>query len=448
MRKLLDSYLWRSYRQFSVVSYWLQRRFTRAGKLMLVILFASALIGIDIREALSYQLFCVSLVFIIFAMINSRMKKAEIIVMRQMPKYGCVGQTFTYSVTIQNSGDHKIGKFAVFDVATDPRPTRETFLEQQEPRFVTNNKFDRFFRYPRWNWLIEKNTIVNSVITEVLQLPVNQALKVSLTLNPLRRGVVQLKTVEILQQDIIGLYRAIKRIPCYHSLVILPKRYRVPLLQFAAKRQFNPGGLSNTSSVGDAQEFVSLREYRPGDSIKRIHWNSWAKTTYPVVKLYQEEYFSRYGLILDTFCDNEKSQQFEEAVSLAASYIYSVDSPDSFIELMFVTNKAYQLSSGRGMTQREHLLEILASITNSGSNNFMQLVTKISENLSVLSGALFIFIDWDEKRQQLLQLLQCHNIPYQAYLIQSESNLNTDVSILDSNITVLRTGHIEADIAV
>jgi uncharacterized protein (DUF58 family) len=224
------------------------------------------------------------------------------------------------------------------------------------------------------------------------------------------------------------------------------------VLQLSGKRQHNPGGVNNAGSVGDAQEFTSLREYLPGDSIRKIHWNSWAKTGHPVVRQYQEEYFSRYGLILDTFCDNGKSQIFEEAVSLAASYVYSLNNQDSFIDLMFVSNKAYHLSSGRGVTpgftKSENLLEELALISTTDSESFECLSAIVRENISTLSSALLIFIDWDSHRQNLLQLLQTYNIPYQAFLIYPEKKspeheVSDDTELSKFNIKILYAGNVE-----
>lgn len=448
MRKLLDHYLWRSYRQMSAISNWLRRRFTPAGKLVLVVLFVSALVGIDIRVVQSYQLFSISLVFIVIAVISNMTKKSNFLVSRRMPKYASVGEAVTYQLTIQNKANKKITQLAVLDIAADPRPTKEEFFIEQEPKKSSNNLFDRFFRYPRWKWLTHKNTIATTSITTVTTMLPGTELKVWLKLMPIRRGIIQLESVDIYQLDSIGLYRARKKISCYHSLVVLPKRYKVPAIKLSGKRLHNPGGVSNASSIGDAQEFVSLREYRPGDSIRRIHWNSWAKTNQPVVKEYQEEYFSRYGLILDTFCNNEKIEQFEEAVSLAASFVYSLHTLESFIDLMFVTNKAYQLSTGRGITQREHLLEVLALVRMSDKNNFIKLSAKIADNLTLLSGAIIIFVDWDEQRRQLLKQLQNAQIPYQVFLIQSARELTDSLSDLDSNITILHAGNINEGLAL
>ncbi|VAX01898.1 hypothetical protein MNBD_GAMMA22-199 [hydrothermal vent metagenome] len=448
MRKILDKYLWRSYRKISTVSYWVIRRFTPTGKVVLALMFFSGLLGIDIQQVQSYQLFIISFVLIAIAFISVLTKKCILKADRNLPRYACVNEDMQYQITLYNVGKKNIGKIFILDEAADPRPTLQSFINTQEPRNVTRSRFDRFFRFPRWRWLLEKNTIVKPIITEVETIKSKSQVIITASLKPLRRGVVALKTIIVLLPDNFGIYCAIKKIPCYQSLTVLPKRYSVPSLSLSAKRQHNQGGVNNASSVGDAQEFTSLREYQAGDSIRNIHWNSWAKTAQPVVKQYQEEYFSRYGLILDTFGNDDKLEQFEEAVSIAASYVYSLNELDTFIDLMFVSDKAYQISSGRGMVQRDNMLEVLAAVTARKNKDFNNLLSLITKNLNILSSAIIVLIDWDKNREALLKLLQLNNTPYHAFLIRSNNNAQAKVSYHEYNITELYVDNIETGLSV
>ena len=96
------------------------------------------------------------------------------------------------------------------------------------------------------------------------------------------------------------------------------------------------GSVSLASSVGDSEEFVSLRDYRPGDPLRRIHWKSRAKTGQPVVREEQSEYFVRQALILDTFQPESESTILEEAISIAASFACDFHTQESLLDLMFV----------------------------------------------------------------------------------------------------------------
>ena len=87
--------------------------------------------------------------------------------------------------------------------------------------------------------------------------------------------------------------------------------------------------------MGDSEEFVALRDYRPGDPLKRIHWRTWARIGRPVVREYQDEFFVRHALVFDTFL-SAPTPAFEEAVSVAASFACTVGTQESLLDLLFV----------------------------------------------------------------------------------------------------------------
>src|SRR5205814_5457579 len=118
---------------------------------------------------------------------------------------------------------------------------------------------------------------------------------------PLKRGYLRLTGMTVSCPDPFGLFRALKKIPAPQSVLILPKRYFLPPIDLPGKMKYQQGGVAMASSVGESEEFVSLRDYRPGDPLRHIHWKSWAKTGKPIVKEFQDEFFVRHALILDTF---------------------------------------------------------------------------------------------------------------------------------------------------
>ena len=75
----------------------------------------------------------------------------------------------------------------------------------------------------------------------------------------------------------------------------------MPHIQLRGQRKYQPGGVALASSIGESDEFVALRDYRAGDPMRRIHWRSWARVGRPVVREYQDEFFVRHALVLDTF---------------------------------------------------------------------------------------------------------------------------------------------------
>ena len=80
------------------------------------------------------------------------------------------------------------------------------------------------------------------------------------------------------------------------------------------------------------------------------------------MKEYQDEYFVRHGLVLDTFPATNNPLVFEEAVSVAASFACSVLTQESLLDLLFVGTEAYRFTAGRGLGSPDKMLEVLACV--------------------------------------------------------------------------------------
>ena len=153
------------------------------------------------------------------------------------------------------------------------------------------------------------------------------------------------------------------------------------------------------SNIGRSDEFVSLREYRRGDPYRHIHWRSWAKTGKPIVKEFEDEFFVRHALILDTFTDDPRSDAFEEAVAVAASFACTLISQESLLDLLFVGSEAYCFTAGRGLAHADQMLEILASVRACPGEPFQNLETLVMQHSGSVSGCVCVFLAWDEKRR-------------------------------------------------
>jgi uncharacterized protein (DUF58 family) len=76
-------------------------------------------------------------------------------------------------------------------------------------------------------------------------------------------------------------------------------------------------------------DFRGLRDYRPGDDFRRIHWRSSAKPSGLVVREFETGQSDRFMVILDRSSPHEPGQAqpgiFETAVSIAATMILNLD---------------------------------------------------------------------------------------------------------------------------
>jgi uncharacterized protein (DUF58 family) len=191
----------------------------------------------------------------------------------------------------------------------------------------------------------------------------------------------------------------------------------MPAFELPGTMKYQLGGVSLASSVGESEEFVALREYRPGDPLRRMHWKSFAKLGKPIVKEHQEEFFVRHALVLDTFGGPGESELFEEAVSVAASLAFTIRNQDSLLDLMFAGPRAYCFTTGRGVGHIEQILEVLASVQASRENNFSSLEHLVVTHAAELSGCVCIFLSWDLERQRLVTALLSRHVPLRVFVV-------------------------------
>jgi uncharacterized protein (DUF58 family) len=170
--------------------------------------------------------------------------------------------------------------------------------------------------------------------------------------------------------------------------------------------------VSLAASVGDSEEFLALRDYRPGDPLQRIHWKSFARAGKPVVKQYQDEFFERHVLVLDTAAPRSEDAAFEEAIALAASFVYTIDTHECLLDLLFVGGSARPgessvraYTAGRGQLQAEHMLEVLAAAGASAPGEFDALARSVMARRAQLSSCILVLLSWDEARARLVAAL-------------------------------------------
>ncbi|MCP4399536.1 MAG: DUF58 domain-containing protein [bacterium] len=422
------------------------KRLTHGGRLALFVLLASALIGLDSSRTMLYQLFMFTLALFLVALTWSLFFRLRVTASRVLPKFGTVGETVEYRLRLHNHSSRIQKGLSLFEQAEASLPSREEFINTPEPGEGRRNIYDRTFLFYRWRWLLGKRRRMRKEEHSLPPLPAKAETEIRLRLLPLRRGYLRLKELCFVRPDPFNLYKAFFRRPLQDSLLILPKRYDMPDVILPGSRKFKRGGVALASSIGESDEFVSLRDYRPGDPLRRIHWKSWAKTGKPIVKEYQDEYFVRHALVLDTFQKAAYSDVFEEAVSLAASFAYTVRTQESLLDLMFIGPEAYCFTAGRSLAHTEQMLEIMASVEVCSDKDFDVLAPVVIERSSLLSGCICILLAWDEQRRDFVKTLQAMALPVLVFVVTEQapdSESANDLQNFSEHVHFLEVGKMQ-----
>ena len=404
------------------ISQWNKHRLTPAGLLIAGGMIAAGIFGVDVRQSLAFYVFSITASLLLVSTLGILSFRGQFKITRLLPQFGTVNQPMRYQIQIENLGKIKQSDLLIIDELETSLPEYDEFKGSQDPQDKHRNRFDRVIGYPRLMALIRNKRGGTVQPMPVGGIGAAAQVELAMELVPLRRGYIHFSSARLCCTDPLGLVRAMKKYKQRNKLLILPKTYRTPKIELKGLRKYQRGGMNQASAVGDSQEFMSLRDYQPGDPMRAIHWRSYAKTGHPVVKEFHDEFFVRQGLVLDTFQENMPTKVFEEAISVAASFCLTLPGQDALLDLMFIGDKAYRYTSGRGLGQSESLLETLACVKACAGDSFDKLRNLIPEFSTETSGMICVLLNWDSKRKNLVESIILSGIPVVVFVIVDDTN--------------------------
>jgi uncharacterized protein (DUF58 family) len=154
--------------------------------------------------------------------------------------------------------------------------------------------------------------------------------------------------------------------------------------------------------------------------MRKIHWPSSAKQNKPVVREFQDEYFVRQALVLDNTC--VISEQLEEAISVAASFLLALNNSDSMLDLIYLSDQAEILTSGRGTSAINEQLEALATLKRS-DESVNKLLSASLKHIKKLSGCILILSGWSAAQQAFAETLDRSGVPLRVFVITDNQSL-------------------------
>jgi uncharacterized protein (DUF58 family) len=401
---------------FSAISRFFRRRFTLAGRVALVAAAAAAMLGVDTERSMTYQAFTLLAAFVAVGWLGTLGSKPAVRVTRALPRTATAGEPCAYTLRIENLTPRRLSGLVLQDNPADPRPSLREFVAAGPPPDA-RSLLARISGYRRWRWLVSLREIAATAPVALDAVPAAGTVEVTATLAPRRRGHLRLESVTLARPDLLGIAQSSIDVEQRDALVVLPRRYRLPPVDLPGVRRYQRGGVTSAGSVGDSEEFLSLREYRPGDPLQRVHWKSFARIGEPVVKEYQEEFFERHLLVLDTFGEIQAAERFEEAVSVAASYASTIDTRECLLDLMFVGEQAHCITAGRGLASATRLLEALAGARLSPGGSFEQLARAVRARRGDHAGAVVVLLAYDEARAEFLRHLRANGVALLAWVV-------------------------------
>ena len=260
-----------------------------------------------------------------------------------------------------------------------------------------------------------------------------------------KRGWIWLGPTEVESGDIFGLFRIKKIFKTDKRLLIMP--YTVPIRQFPAPFGMLSGGQALRQKTLEVTSYAAgVREYVPGDPLRRIHWPSSARKQELIVKEFEKDPMAEVWIFLDaresvhTHLEEIEEEQLsglwwakekrifhlpsyseEYAISAAASIGQYYINQKRKVGLVTSGKNYTILPPERGERQLGKILETLSVIQPEGDMPLWGLISSQLGHLVRGSTVILITPSSDEKLMEVvIELLQRKIMPV-VILLDSSS---------------------------
>ncbi len=164
--------------------------------------------------------------------------------------------------------------------------------------------------------------------------------------------------------DPLNLFFFKRSFQIYSKVIVYPKIFRIEKFPPLTRSVLPWFGIETARSSGDEDEFYGVREYKEGESVKKIHWISSARKNKLIVKQFQLQSF--FGTTIVFNLEKEKNLgQGKESVAeyiikIAASVAHYLTERGVSIELLAHIGEMVHLPFNKGQEHLEDILKVLA----------------------------------------------------------------------------------------
>lgn len=220
-------------------------------------------------------------------------------------------------------------------------------------------------------------------------------------------------------------------------------------------------GSHRSQRFGASLDFSDFREYSPGDDVRQVDWNVFARTEKYFIKRFLDEQEMRVHILLDASRSMGEEKKWLFARQIVAALGVMVLNRDDRLSFSYVGGKSVPFRK-KGAIYRKSFLQVVSTIEEAlGDGNFavdgLKMLPKDSTVLFVVTDGLEPIAQWEQFFKRLPRFagdVRCIQIVskeelHPTYtgdirLIDSETAHEVNVSVSNrvlSNYETTRTNH-------
>jgi len=183
-----------------------------------------------------------------------------------------------------------------------------------------------------------------------------------------RRGVFQIGPAQIYSTDPLGLQTFAQRMPLLSELTVYPALLPIQESWLRGVAAQGWRGTASALTRGSGDDFYGVREYGPGDELRRVHWRTTARTGTLAVTEYAQGVTMDVTVALDlsraAYIGTGEGEDgaLESAVTLAATLADDFLRHGHTVRLLTAGARADEAAFAGGPQDMPRLLETLARV--------------------------------------------------------------------------------------
>lgn len=215
----------------------------------------------------------------------------------------------------------------------------------------------------------------------------------------LRRGEYVFPSPAAVSSDPFGLITVVRQMAendvSTARLTVFPRPFALDRFAVATDLSWAMSGLEPTSQAGAAGDFLGTREYRPGDSVRAIHWPLSARMGELIVKEFERSAATEVSIFVDldekAAWGKGREHTLEYAARIAASVTLHAMRRGNAVQLVAHGNQWIVVPPGKGDYHQQLIMHHLAALEATGATPFNYVVEQMASRLKEGSTAVLVF---------------------------------------------------------
>jgi uncharacterized protein (DUF58 family) len=246
-------------------------------------------------------------------------------------------------------------------------------------------------------------------------------------------GVYTVGPLTLGTADPFGLFHVERRVPDVGPFAVFPRVWPVAGIEtLGARPSLSPQELT-AGRPGQSLAYLGVRDFRPGDDLRRIHWPATARRGAPAVKEHEVDLVPYFTLFVDLDrahrAGTGRKSTLEYLVRTSACLVWTAAGRGDLVQVMGEGARSLEVPPGAGTLHATQVLYELIRVQQEGRLALLDLVdhhrphVPAGSTATLLSGTTFLDLP---RLEETLAALQSRAVRPVVILVNKDSFLPID----------------------